>query len=195
MLKLYDNAGSSNAAKIRFLLHELGLGFEGIEVPLTEPRPDWYREIHPFATVPCLVDGEVVLPESNTALRYLADREARDDLYPIAPASRARVDVLLDALSLQLRPLLWDVEKVVLYDEPEVPGAVEALVAGFRAWERLMADNGTCTGAFGIADCAVGGRLMHTSVLPIDMAAFPRTARMLDAVRARPAYRAALGEK
>ena len=192
MLKLYDNRDSSNASKIRILLEELGLPYERVEVPLTDARPDWYRRIHPFGTVPCLIDDQVVVPESNTALRYLADREGRDDLYPTEAAARARVDVLLDALSLQLRPLLWDIERSVLYGDPMDPGAVSALRQGLQGWERLMANNGTCTGAFTIADCAAAGRMMNIDQLPIELSAFPRLARMLETTRARPSYGAAM---
>ncbi len=68
-LTLYDNRDSSNALKLRFLLAELGLAAELVEVELAGERPGWYREVHPFATVPCLVDGELVNPESTAARR------------------------------------------------------------------------------------------------------------------------------
>ena len=35
-------------------------------------------------------DGEFELGESNAILRYLANREGRDDLYPVEPRERAR---------------------------------------------------------------------------------------------------------
>lgn len=76
-MRLYDNAGSTNAIKVRILLEELGLPCERIEVPLDAPKPAGYAELHPFGLIPTLVDGDVVVTESNVALRYLAEREAR----------------------------------------------------------------------------------------------------------------------
>jgi glutathione S-transferase len=65
---------SGNALKVRFLLAELGLDYEIVEVPRPRPRPDWYLELNPAGGVPTLVDGDLVLSESNAILRYLAQR-------------------------------------------------------------------------------------------------------------------------
>jgi glutathione S-transferase len=196
-LVLYDNRGSSNARKVRFLLGELGLAARLVDVPLDGERPEWYRDVHPFATVPTLVDGDLVLVESNTILRYLADREGRDDLYPREPAARARVDQLLDVLSLAIRPALWEVELRTYYAEGPVPqaeltAAVRELESVLGGWERLIDAGGYLTGAFSIADIAATARMWLLPKLPIDLGGAPGTQRMLDVVGARPALQAAL---
>lgn len=73
---LYDNRDSTTASKVRFLLAELGLDYEVREMPLRN-KPGEYFEIHPFGLVPALIDGDLVITESNVALRYLAEREGR----------------------------------------------------------------------------------------------------------------------
>lgn len=198
-LVLYDNLGSSNARKVRFLLGELGLQAESIEVPIVDPRPDWYRDIHPFETVPCLIDGDVVLIESNTILRYLADREGRADLYPRESAARARVDQLLDVLSLSLRPRLWEVELRTYYaaDPDEIPEAELAeardhLDDVLARWERLIDAGGYVAGRFSIADVAATARLWLLPQVGMDLGRYPGTAAMLATVGARPAFQAAL---
>lgn len=196
-LMLYDNRRSSNARKVRFLLGELGLKARLVDVPLDGERPEWYRDVHPFATVPTLVDGDLVLVESNTILRYLADREGRDDLYPREPAARARVDQLLDVLSLAIRPALWEVELRTYYAEgpvsqAEVTAAVRELESVLGGWERLIDADGYLTGAFSIADIAATARMWLLPKLPIDLDGAPYTRRMLDVVGARPALQAAL---
>jgi glutathione S-transferase len=149
--------------------------------------------------VPALVDGEITLVESNTILRYLARREGRDDLYPTDPAGQARVDQLLDALSLAVRPALWELEQRTYYvDEPELcPSAptpdelvvaragVDAALAG---WERLIAPGGYVTGAFSIADIAAAARMYLLPVIGVDLAAFPKTRAMVETVGGRPAF-------
>ena len=51
-------------------------------MPFEEPRPDWHSRVNPLGGIPALIDGDVVLAESNAILRYLAAREGRDDLLP-----------------------------------------------------------------------------------------------------------------
>src|SRR4029453_18024452 len=115
MLVLYDNPSSSNALKARFLLAELGLEYERRYVPFAEPRPAEYVALNPFGRIPTLIDGELVLPESNAILRYLADREGREDLYPRDPAQRAPVEAALDAWSTQVRPALFPLEMAAIF--------------------------------------------------------------------------------
>lgn len=194
---LYDNRGSSNALKVRFLLAEVGLEADLVDVPLDDDRPPWYRDVHPFGTVPCLVEGDLRLVESNTILRYLADREGRDDLYPRGLRERARVDDLLDALSLAVRPALWELELRTYYATSpyppyEVAAAREGLSRAMLGWESLIEPGGFVTGTFSIADIAAAARMWVLPQLPIDLTPFPKTRQMLEAVTARPAYRAAL---
>ena len=192
MLKLYDNAESTNALKLRFLLAELGLEYESVPVEL-DPKPAWYADVHPFNLIPTLVDGDLRLTESNTALRYLADREGRDDLYPREAGPRARVDLLLDSLSLEVRPALWAAEEPVLYGTPEPADWRTPLAAALAGYERLVAADGYATGDFSIADCAIAGRMWHLHELPFDLGPYPRLTRALALATARPAYATAVG--
>ncbi|MDX6553192.1 MAG: glutathione S-transferase, partial [Gaiellales bacterium] len=82
MLALYDHPISSNALKVRFMLAELGLPYERRNVPIERPRPQWYVDVNPLGGIPTVDDDGFVLTESNSILRYLANREGRDDLYP-----------------------------------------------------------------------------------------------------------------
>jgi glutathione S-transferase len=191
VLTLYDNRGSTNAIKVRFLLAELGLDYERIDVPLAG-KPAWYGEIHPFNLLPALVDGDLTVTESNTALRYLADREGRDDLYPRDPERRARVDMLLDSLSLELRPALWAAEEPVVYGLPSDVDWRPGLDTALTGYERLLADDGYAVGDFSIADCAIAGRMHYIGRLPIDLGRYPHLDRVLELTFARPAYQAAV---
>ena len=85
-VRLHDHPRSSNAQKVRFLLGVLGLEYERRTVPFGEPRADWHLAVNPLGGIPTLIDGDLVLPESNAILRYLAAREGRADLLPGRPA-------------------------------------------------------------------------------------------------------------
>ncbi len=197
MLTLYDNAGSTNALKLRILIEELRLDYASVEVSLDGPKPDGYERLHPFGLVPTLVDDSVVVTESNVALRYLAEREGRTDLRGETPAGRARIDGLLDSLSLELRPALWGVEEFAVYgraarDEAERVAALERALASY---DRLLDPRGPwATGSdFTVADCALGGRALHVGRLPLAPGCAPRLRRVLAALAQRPSVVRALG--
>ena len=193
---LYDNPASSNGLKVRILLAELGQTVTTVSVSLDEPRPESYLALHPFGTVPCLVDGDLTIVESNTILRYLASRAKRDDLYPADPARRARVDMLLDALSLSVRPDLWGVEELVIYglDLPSHQAAerVAKLTTTLDRFERLLVANVPHLPDVTIADIAIAGRLVHLDRLPVQLDRIPVTVQRLANVREREAYRVAI---
>ncbi len=146
--------------------------------------------------VPVLVDGDVVVTESNVCLRYLAEREGRADLRGATPAERARIDVLLDSLSLELRPWLWGVEEFAVYggsagDERE---RIATLERQLTAYDQLLdAEGPWATGTtFTIADCALAGRAHHVPALPLDPAVAPRLRRVMAALAERPTVAAGL---
>lgn len=194
---LYDNPASTNAHKLRFLLAELGLEVETRTVVLHQPTPEYLR-LHPFGLVPTLIDDDLVITESNVALRYLAEREGRADLRGETPAARARIDMLLDSLSLQVRPAAWDVERIVVYGEPaDGPTTAHArsqLDVALNAYDRLLDETGPhALGAFTIADCAIAGRLHHIDRLGLDAQCAPRVRRTLTNARARAAWIDSIG--
>jgi glutathione S-transferase len=200
---LYDNPKSSNALKARFLLAELELPYDKREVPLSQPRPDWYLAQNPIGGVPTLDDDGLVLAESNAILRYLAQRERRDDLYPAAPAERARVDEFLDRFSLSLRGAFFQVERLALGfvqgvgfeagpRDPEGARAKADEIAGtLQLFDGLVADNGTVLGTFTIADCAAAPVLFRTRNTGMDLAPYPRLLRLRETVTARDGFTAA----
>lgn len=196
-LVLYDNPASTNAHKVRLLLAELNLQADRRTVTLHQPTAE-YLTIHPFGLVPTLVDDGFVITESNTALRYLAEREGRHDLRGDGVRRRARVDGLLDSLSLHVRPAVWELERILVYgeeaDQATVARARSAAHEALAAYDRLLDDAGPyALGTLTIADCAIAGRLHHLDRLELDPQCAPRLRRALAAVRRRPAWSAAIG--
>ena len=94
MLKVYGRANSINVRKVLWMLAEIGLEYE---------REDWgrgfkptddpaFRKINPVGVVPVIDDGNFRLRESNTIVRYLADKRGRADLYPKDLETRATIE-------------------------------------------------------------------------------------------------------
>lgn len=206
-LLLYDHPVSSNALKVRFLLAVLGLDYERSHVPFAAPRPAEYTKLNPFGRIPTLVDGDLVLAESNAILRYLADREQRDDLYPRAPRERAPIEAALDTWATLVRPALLPGEDIGLmhtrdweygggrWEDAEDQDALREALAHARQllglWEHVIADNGSVTGTFSIADCCVAPVLWRWLRLPLDLTDLPRTAMLQSTLSEHPAFMAA----
>jgi glutathione S-transferase len=96
-MKLLGRKTSGNVQKVMWLLEELKMPYEREDVGRqfnNTQTPDYLAK-NPNAKVPTLVDGEVIIWESNTILRYLANK-AKSPLYPTDTAKRTHVERWMD---------------------------------------------------------------------------------------------------
>lgn len=96
-MKLLGRKTSGNVQKVMFLLEELKLPYERVDVgrQFNNTQTPEYLAKNPNAKVPTLEDGDVVIWESNTILRYLASK-AKSNLYPAELARRSQVERWMD---------------------------------------------------------------------------------------------------
>lgn len=80
MIKLYQFALSGNCHKVRMLLSFLNLPHEVIPVSGArgEQKSPEFLAMNPFGQVPVLVDGDIVLRDSQAILFYLAQQYGRE---------------------------------------------------------------------------------------------------------------------
>lgn len=92
-LALYHNDMSSCAQKVRLTLAEKGLEWESRHLDLRsgEHQQEWYVKLNPRAVVPTLIDGDIVVPESNVINEYLDERFPDLPLKPADPFGRAKM--------------------------------------------------------------------------------------------------------
>lgn len=93
MLELYHNTMSSCAQKVRVALAEKGLDWKSHHLNLRagdQQRPE-YLKLNPKGVVPTLIDGNLVIRESNVILEYLDDAYPNPPLLPSDPFGRAQV--------------------------------------------------------------------------------------------------------
>jgi glutathione S-transferase len=131
-LKIWGRANSVNVQKVLWCLAELDLAYDRIDAGMAFGRntePD-YLAMNPNARVPTLVDGDYVLWESNSVMRYLATSyRPQSPLYPQAPKLRAGVDRWLD----------WTLSTVQPVDRPVFWGLVRPS-AGTRDMVAIQKD-------------------------------------------------------
>lgn len=98
MLQILGKTSSINVRKVLWTCAELRLSFEQEDwgAGFRSTQTDAFRALNPNAMVPVLRDGEFVLWESNSIIRYLAGRYGGEALYPADPQARARCDQWID---------------------------------------------------------------------------------------------------
>ncbi len=102
MMRLWGRKSSINVQKVLWCLEELGLkegqDFERIDAGLHfgKNRTPEFLALNPNGLVPTLEDGELVLWESNTILRYLARQYDRSKRFPADIASQYQSEKWMD---------------------------------------------------------------------------------------------------
>jgi glutathione S-transferase len=89
MIKLYNFPLSGNGYKARLLMSILNVEYETIAIDLRnkEHKTPAFLEINPWGQVPVLMDGDLVLRDSQAILVYLAQRYGGAAWLPSDPAS------------------------------------------------------------------------------------------------------------
>jgi glutathione S-transferase len=176
-MKLYDFAFSPNCRKVRAVAYELGISLETIGVNLVtgEQRLPAFLAKNPNGRVPVLVDGELVLWESNAIIAYIA---AGSRLVPTEPRERAEVDRWMSWQVAHLGPATRMVaferivKKLTGQGEPD-----QALIAqGTADFDKLTVVldrslNGTdfLAGRLSIADFALASHYSIASACGLDV--------------------------
>jgi glutathione S-transferase len=93
-MKLYTHPMSSNARRVRLVVHQLGLQLEEELVDLAKgaQRSPEYLALNPMGKVPTLVDGDVLLTESYAIMIYLCEKTGRRELFPDELATRTEIN-------------------------------------------------------------------------------------------------------
>ena len=165
-LKIWGRANSVNVQKVLWCLRELDLAYERIDAGMAFGRnrePD-YLAMNANGRVPTLVDGDFVLWESNSIMRYLVLAYAPGSpIYPDAPKRRASIDRWLDwTLSILQpvdRPVFWGLVRtpVEQRDMVALQKDADAEAVQWRIVEAQLATRRFIEGEdFTLADIALG---------------------------------------
>ena len=92
MLDVYADPATVNCHKVLAGLELLGTDYQLKKVDYFkgEQKSDWYTKVSPHQTLPCAVDGDCTITESNAILQYAADHGKKYEYYPqdLKPASQ-----------------------------------------------------------------------------------------------------------
>ena len=169
MLRILGRKNSINVIKVLWCAAELGLDFERVDVGGAfggNDQPDYLAK-NPMGRVPTIEDGDVVLWESHTIVRYLAEKHGAGTLWPADPAERAKSGIWMDwylgHLHPPMTPIFWNLVRTAPEDR-DMAAVAAAIEEGKRLWSIL---DGHLAGR----DYVAGDRLTIGDI-PVGAAAF-----------------------
>ena len=165
-LTIWGRSNSVNVMKVLWCLAELRVDYERIDAGMQFGKNDQadYLAMNPNGRIPTLVDGDYVLWESNSVMRYLCLEYGKGTpTYPIDPKQRAAVDRWLDwTLSTVQpvdRPVFWALIRTPIdkQDMAQIQKDVDAEAPVWAIADRQLSTRRFIEGdQFTIADIAVG---------------------------------------
>lgn len=188
---LYEHPFASYCWKVLIALYERDVPFERVLVEDRAPL----AEIWPPATIPVLVDGDLVLPESTTIIEHLGGLVPED---PDAARDARLWDRVCDG------HVMTPMQKIVADalrgpDDKDPAGVEDARATLDRAYALLdghLAGTGWMAGdTFTLADCAAVPALFYGRVVhPWDEQERPNLTRYFARARARPSVTRVIDE-
>lgn len=197
MIKVLGRKTSGNVQKVLFLLEEAGIAYEREDYGrlFENTKTDEYLAMNPTSKVPTVIDGDAVIWESNTILRYLAETQA-PTLTGGTPAEKTEVERWMDFLLAAINAGYLAAFKGSKLDEAERPPEFAGQVKDLHAQIAIL--DGHIKGReffaldkLTLADIALAPIVGRCLNFPLERPAMPNLEAWFDRMKARPAYAAA----
>ncbi|SEI14671.1 glutathione S-transferase family protein [Pseudomonas asplenii] len=202
MLKIWGRKNSSNVRKVLWIAEELGLSYESIDAGgafgvVSTPQ---YREKNPNGLVPMIEDGDFVLWESNTIVRYLAAKHAAHSAWsPTDLQVRAHAEKWMDwttsSFAAPFRTVFLGVLRtpVEQQDWTAINAALKTCGELLAMAERTLAEQPYLSGQeIGMGDIPLGSFIYAWFEMPIERPALPHLSAWYERLKQRPAYQRAV---
>src|SRR6202051_1853925 len=199
MLKIWGRKNSANVQKAMWGIGELKLAYERIDIAgaFGMNQEPTYLALNPNGLVPTLQDGDFVLWEANSIVRYLAGLHGKGTLEPADPKQRALasqwMDWQLSVLGPAIHATFWGLVRTppekrdlaaIATSKAKTTAAIEMLDAQLGRTAYVAGD------AFSMGDIPVGVFSYRFHTLVTDRPPLPNFERWYAAISARPAVKA-----
>jgi glutathione S-transferase len=201
MLTIHGRINSINVQKVVLACEELGLAYERLDAggAFGIVKTPEYMAMNPNGLVPVLVDGDLVLWESNVIVRYLAAKYGDGTLWPKDPGQRALSERWMDWGAFTLYPkyhaAFWNMVRTP--PEKRDMAAVEASLAATEPvmdiLEAELAGKAFLAGARPtIGDIGLVPGVFRWLNMPISRKPRPNCEAWVEHLTSRPGYDKAL---
>ena len=198
MIKIWGRTDSSNVQKVLWCCGELGVPFE---------RLDWggkfggnqdpqYAAMNPNGLVPTIKDGDFVLWESNSIMRYLNAKYGNGKLLPASAEGMADANRWMDWQLSAFNPVIVPLFFATVRTAPEKrdPQAIQtALDKTVKAWQTVdkqLAKNRFLGGdEFSLGDIPLGVWAYRWFNLPIERPKQVNLERWYESLKQHEPYR------
>ncbi len=194
---------SPNTRRALLALEEIGAAYrlEPVDLMTGAQKSEAYRKLNPTARVPTLVDGDVVLWESNAILVYLAEKFPGRLFVGKTPAERGDVSRWMFMNAAHLSPALARIfaHTIRLPEDQRIPRIVDEsraeLDRSLGAIELHLKETGRefLGGPFGIADLSIAPALGTAAMLGVSLDAYPSIKAWQTRIQTRPAWKKVYG--
>jgi glutathione S-transferase len=194
MLRILGKASSINVRKVLWTCDEIGRAF-ALEEPATDTAE--FRALNPNALMPVIVNGDFVLWESNTIIRYLANDSSAAHLLPREPRERALIEMWIDWQATEFNTAWRYAFQALVRKSPAHRNKAD-IEASVRDWSKAVAivngqlsrSGGFIAGAaFTLADIPIGLSINRWFMTPIeDRPSFPAVSAYYERLSERPGF-------
>ena len=197
MIKIWGRTDSSNVQKVLWCCGELGIDFDRSDLggKFGGNKETAYLSMNPNGLVPTIQDGEFILWESNSIMRYLNEKYGQVRLLPSTIEGRANanrwMDWQLSVLNPSIVPLFWNLIRTPAdkRDPKVVQGALDKTSAAWQMVENQLAHGAFIAGEnFSLGDIPIGVWAYRWFSLPIERPKFARLDAWYLRLRERPPY-------
>lgn len=197
MLKVWGRENSINVQKVLWCCEELALPYQRLDVggPYGGLDTPEYLRLNPNRLIPTIEDGDFVLWESNSIVRYLAAKHDPGGLYPDDLPSRADAERWMDWQLSVMNPPFVTLFLGLVRTPPEKRNKAaidDAIRRVAEAWVLLDAHLEGRSHPAGerltIADIAIGGFAYRWFNLPLNSPPLKRVRAWYETLTRRQAF-------
>ena len=189
MLRILGKASSINVRKVLWTCEEITVAYTH-----RDDGPELAQ--NPNGLVPVIVDDDFVLWESNTIIRYLANKWAAHGLLPSTPRVRAEVDRWIDWQATEFNNAWRYAFSALIRQDPafDDPAEIEASRQQWAKMVGILDSQLASTGAyiagksFTLADIPIGLSVNRWFLTPIDRPRFASVEAYYERLSKRPAF-------
>jgi RNA polymerase-associated protein len=179
--------------RARIVLAEKDITVEIHDVD-TNNLPEDLLDLNPYATVPTMVDRDLVLYNARVLIEYLDERFPHPPLMPVDPVSRAKTRLALFRIESDWFSLLPDIERGTEKRKTQAKKALtESLINSSDVFAALPY---FLSAEFSLLDCSIAPILWRLPYYGIEL---PPTVKPITAymkrVFSRPSFQASLSEQ
>ncbi len=191
VMTLYSDSQSIHSHRVRLVLAEKGIMVDVIHVD-PDNLPEDLLELNPYATLPTMVDRDLVLYDSAIVMEYLDERFPHPPLLPVYPVARSKSRLMIHRIEKDWYSLLETIiagGKAATNARTQLRDSLISVCALFTEKPYFLSDE------YSLVDCALAPLLWRLPDLGIEL---PSKAKAIHAyaerIFDRQAFKASLSE-